>query len=156
MQPTISYLICTTPRSGSWLLSEALQATEIAGRPREYFAPELQDEWLRRWRSPTISSYGDFVAMVLTRGTTDNGVFGCKLHWYQFEHLLARLRELNPHGNPSDVDLVARTFPNVRYVWLFRRDKVRQAISYYRASHTGQWWDIQKGQNRHGEAAREL
>ena len=35
--PTSSYLICTTPRSGSTFLSEALASTGVAGRPEEYF-----------------------------------------------------------------------------------------------------------------------
>src|SRR5262249_56036499 len=39
--PSSSYFICTLPRSGSWLLSEGLEKTGIAGRPREYFEPKL-------------------------------------------------------------------------------------------------------------------
>lgn len=142
-KPRISYLICTTPRSGSWLLSEALQATGLAGRPREYFAPELQGEWQQKWGVPAISSYADFAALAIRNGTTSNGVFGSKVHWYQFEHLAFQLRGSNGNGVHSDADLIANAFPNVRYVWLFRRDKVRQAVSYYRASSTGQWWNIQ-------------
>jgi hypothetical protein len=29
-----TYIICTNPRSGSWLLSEGLAATALAGNPR--------------------------------------------------------------------------------------------------------------------------
>jgi len=36
-------------------------------------------------------------------------------------------------------------FPNLRYVWLTRRDKVRQAVSYYRAIYTNQWWKTDVG-----------
>ena len=38
MQPTLSYMICATPRSGSTLLCKALQNTGLAGKPDEYFA----------------------------------------------------------------------------------------------------------------------
>src|SRR6516162_9826660 len=38
--------------------------------------------------------------------------------------------------------LLEEQFANLRYVWLTRRNKARQALSYYRASVTGQWWDI--------------
>src|SRR5215472_12960916 len=37
---------------------------------------------------------------------------------------------------------MATEFPNLRYIWLTRRDKVRQAVSYYRAIKTGEWWKI--------------
>jgi hypothetical protein len=35
--PTATYIICTNPRSGSWLLSEGLASTSLAGNPREWF-----------------------------------------------------------------------------------------------------------------------
>jgi LPS sulfotransferase NodH len=35
--PTLSYLICSTPRSGSTLLCEALTNTGVAGSPEEYY-----------------------------------------------------------------------------------------------------------------------
>jgi len=124
--------------------------TDLGGRPREYFAPELQDEWLRRWGDPSIGSYADFVAMVIERGTTRNGVFGCKLHWYQFPHLLASLRRLDGNGRLSDSELLEKTFPNLNYIWLRRLDKVRQTVSYYRASRSGRWWDVCSSGNGHG------
>ena len=38
--PRKSCVICTTPRTGSWLLAEALLATGLAGRPEEYLRPD--------------------------------------------------------------------------------------------------------------------
>src|SRR3954470_2815516 len=35
--PGVSYLVCATQRSGSTLLCELLNATEVAGVPDEYF-----------------------------------------------------------------------------------------------------------------------
>jgi LPS sulfotransferase NodH len=40
--PNLSYLICSTPRSGSTLLSEALRNTGIAGCPEEHFEVLLE------------------------------------------------------------------------------------------------------------------
>ena len=37
MQPHLSYLVCATPRSGSTFFCESMNATNIAGRPKEYF-----------------------------------------------------------------------------------------------------------------------
>ena len=36
-RPAVSYLLCSTPRTGSSLLCDALRATGVAGRPEEYF-----------------------------------------------------------------------------------------------------------------------
>src|SRR5438309_9224996 len=44
---TRSYLVCATPRSGSTLLCETLEATGVAGRPREYFE-ELKETGVPR------------------------------------------------------------------------------------------------------------
>src|SRR4051795_11891381 len=35
--PTLVYLVCATPRSGSTLLCESLAATGVAGHPDEFF-----------------------------------------------------------------------------------------------------------------------
>src|SRR5829696_10459407 len=40
--PRLSYLICATPRSGSTLLCDALDATGIAGHPEEHFEVLLE------------------------------------------------------------------------------------------------------------------
>src|SRR5438309_7660353 len=48
MQVTTSYLVCATPRSGSTLLCEALQNTDIAGCPAEYFEALRQTGLPRR------------------------------------------------------------------------------------------------------------
>src|SRR3954447_21071418 len=37
LRPAVSYLLCSTPRTGSSLLCDALRATGVAGRPEEYF-----------------------------------------------------------------------------------------------------------------------
>jgi trehalose 2-sulfotransferase len=42
VKPTLSYLICATPRSGSTLLCAALDDTDIAGHPEEHFEVLLE------------------------------------------------------------------------------------------------------------------
>ena len=48
--PRLSYLICAAPRSGSTLLSEALDDTGIAGHPEEHFEALLETGRPRRPR----------------------------------------------------------------------------------------------------------
>jgi trehalose 2-sulfotransferase len=45
-----------------------------------------------------------------------------------------------------------RTFPDLRYVFLTRKDKIRQAVSYDRAIRSGVWWSIPNEANRSGES----
>ena len=72
-------------------------------------------------------------------GSTDNGVFGAKLMWGyapDFHGLLDEVPAL--HGLDLDQAL-RRTFPDLRYVWVRRRDRVRQAVSLWRAIQTWTW-----------------
>jgi LPS sulfotransferase NodH len=139
---THSYLISSTPRTGSFLLAEALESTGVAGRPREYFDPSFEKTWFDRLAA---SADAEYLTKVLGVGSTANGVFGAKVHWHQLEHLTTKLRRLDPSGAP-DHELLRRTFPGLRYVFLTRRDKVRQAVSYDRAIKTGVWWLIRQDQ----------
>jgi LPS sulfotransferase NodH len=134
LTPKNCYFVCTLPRSGSWLLCESLEQTRIAGRPREYFEPKL-------FEKKPEARYPEELARIIRAGTTKNGVFGVKFHWYQFEYM-SQIIAPDRRAEVSIPCLVAEQFANLRYVWLTRRDKVRQAVSYFRASKTGQWWKI--------------
>jgi trehalose 2-sulfotransferase len=135
---TRTYFIATGPRTGGFLLAEALESTQIAGRPREYFDPVFQQQWCGR---EEINSDTEYFEKVLTAGTTRNGVFGAKVLWHQFEHLMIKLRLIESHGL-SVLELLRRAFPELRYVLLTRKDKIRQAVSYDRAIRSGVWWSI--------------
>jgi LPS sulfotransferase NodH len=128
-----AYLVCTTPRSGSWLLCEGLHAAGV-GRPRECFADAF---WETASEGP--DQFADAWQSVLTEGTSWRGVFGAQIHWYQFEQLAVVVANSVPRAASPSAALL-NLLPGLHYIWLRRRDKVRQAISYYRASTTGQWW----------------
>jgi LPS sulfotransferase NodH len=137
---TRSYLICTTPRSGSTLLCRYLAATGCAGAPQEYLLESALPGLFAKRGAVDFPSY---FAALLAEEVTPNGVFGAKLMGVTnvFADALARLRELPGlgAGGLAPWELVASAFPDVRYVWLTRRDRQRQAISFYRALRTGIW-----------------
>jgi trehalose 2-sulfotransferase len=139
---TTRYLICALPRSGSWLLAEGLEAVGFAGRPREWFAPEQTKAFAEQWMLSFPIQFSVFLSAAIAAGTTKNGVFGAKVHWYQMEDLLGRLRAIlgEQHRHPQDI--LGEAFPSAKYIWLRRRDIERQAISYARASQSNKWWDI--------------
>lgn len=138
MQPHTSYLVCGTPRSGSSLLCEALTQTGIAGRPEEYFQPANEIIWKERWGT---STYAKYLARTIDHCTTPNGVFGVKMMWGYFDHFLRAVTHIpgqNRRKMPTHARLQA-IFPNLHYIWIKRRDTLRQAVSQAKALQTNQW-----------------
>ncbi len=162
MRPHTTYLICASPRCGSTLLCEVLYRSGLAGKPREVFNPDLEAGEAEAWG---VSSYAAYYERAIADGISPDGVFGTKLMWLYMERVTGKLRDLfAPHlvpvvwllsrargwlrGAPPDperdasVDMartLARAFPNLHYIWITRRDTVRQAVSLYRALQTGVW-----------------
>jgi trehalose 2-sulfotransferase len=133
-----SYLICATYRTGSTLLAEALISTGIAGNPREYFDAERHSLLVDQLN---IAPGDVFLDSVLTAATTANGVFGAKICWPQTENTATLLGRPEAFGERPD-DILSEIFPNLRYIWVVRQDKVRQAVSLFRARKSQRWWDI--------------
>ncbi len=142
--PTTTYVICTNPRSGSWLLSEGLASTAVAGNPREWFNISEEQLHRARWRMEhtTDLSSAAYLELALRESTTRNGISGIKLHYYQFAEWPERVAAIDGLRGLTSAELMRRLFPNAKYIWLTRRDKVRQAISFVLASRTNEWWDI--------------
>jgi trehalose 2-sulfotransferase len=151
-RPDTSLLIAATPRTGSWLLSSGLHQTELAGQPEEYFRPDAQWVWCREWGIEKSAPYSTYVAHCLDWSTSENGVFGAKLHWYQFRWLIDTLRNLEESESPqelvsergagADADLIARWLPRPCWVHMYRRDTAAQAVSYFRAGKTRVWFVV--------------
>jgi LPS sulfotransferase NodH len=145
MIPRLSYIICKNPRSGSWLLAECLRKTGIVGNPLEAFnlEPEGDNEAnrCRRWGIPlpSESTYKKYLSKVIEEGTTDNGIFGMESMWDHFQVLPAKLSTIAAYNGLATPEIMRRAFPNLHYIRLIRRDKVRQAISYYRAVKSDIW-----------------
>lgn len=140
-EPT-TYLILATPRSGSTLLCQALAGTGLAGDPKEFFGARMA-YWMGRWETPTPRT---FVPRLIAERATPNGVFGAKLLWAHLLRLERLCRTQPGYSDPPLAAILADLFPNLRYVWITRDDKVRQAISYWKARESGVWG--QRGERR--------
>ena len=161
-----SYVVCATPRSGSTLLCELLKSTGVAGRPEEYFEaryetglPPHPGDYLAGLprtgagirddstppRAPAYSSLGGLesyrqhLERTFRLGTTDNGVFAAKLMWRHLPDLQALAGELPEYAGLDLHELLTVLLRDPRYVWMTRRDKVRQAVSLWRALQTRSW-----------------
>src|SRR5688500_10562399 len=135
MSKQTSYLVLATPRSGSTLLGQGLQASGLAGDPKEFFGQKMP-YWMERWDTPTLPAY---VARLMRVRATPNGVFGAKLLYSQLRHLETIGRADPALGYTSLPEMLSRLFPNLHCVWVSREDKVRQAISWFKARQTGVW-----------------
>ena len=164
--PRSSYLICATPRSGSTLLCEALTNTGIAGHPKEYFetlyATGLPRRPFEYFEDAQLSDvvehlggnahtgtaialqtsappYADYLAAVLEEGTTPNGIFGAKVMWGYLSDFVSNLHTIPEYRHLDTPALLATIFPRLHYIRVIRRDKVRQAISLWKALQTQTW-----------------
>ena len=71
-----SYLICTSPRSGSTLLCSLLKATGIAGAPGSNFhVPDIAD-WRRDYGLETLV---DIIEQARLKGRGSTPIFGLRL-----------------------------------------------------------------------------
>jgi LPS sulfotransferase NodH len=138
-EPRIAYLLASVPRAGSTYFSHLLWRTGCLGAPLEYlnfdpagpyfFAATSAQAQLQLWRS------------VLRRRTSPNGVFGLKA----FPPQLQALERANP---PLLRDVLATVLPRggpKHVVYLRRRDRLAQTVSYARAAMSGVWRKEQEG-----------
>jgi len=176
VRPDRSYLVCATPRSGSTLVCHALEETGVAGRPEEYFEalrhsgrprrPEeyflgVEDQSIRdhlgersvgsdpQPRSPLWSraAYDRYLDWAFETGTTANGVFGAKLMWGYFGEFVSLLRNIPEYRDVPLAELMPAVFPDLTFVRVVRANKVRQAVSLWKAVQTATWREDQASAN---------
>lgn len=140
--PTRCCLIVTTPRTGSWLLAEALHETDLVGEPQEYFGWEAFGSWSKEFGLSTDASHLRFVEETLAYGTNGDGIFSAKMHWTQLLRFEARVRSTPGTWPRSRGAILQKFFPDLHCVHLFRADTARQAISYWRAVQAKRWWNL--------------
>jgi LPS sulfotransferase NodH len=158
--------VCSTQRSGSTYLCQLLTSTGVAGVPQEYFEARAESglpphpgyflaglprtgTGIRDDRRPTDApDYSDLSSLdgweahlerTFRLGTTDNGVFGAKLMFNQLPDLEQHAASLPEYAGATGSELLERLLGHPSYVWVRRRDKVRQAVSMWRALQTRTW-----------------
>lgn len=139
-----SYVICTSPRSGSTLLCKLLAATGVSGNPQSYFHRPSVSDWLARLDIPPDSEVPerDVLAAVfkaaIAEGSLDTGMFGLRLQRHSFDFFTGKLAVLYP-AHSGDVERFRAAFGKTLFIHLTREDKVEQAVSYAKAERTGLW-----------------
>ncbi len=97
---------------------------------------QTEHKWRNLYGCRTRQEYLD---LYLSKGWSANGVFGAKLTWWQFREFTAELAGSPSLNNRERALVLEQTFHGCRYIFLRRRDQVRQVVSYSRALQTGRW-----------------
>lgn len=121
-------MIAMTPRTGSTHLCAALAQTEGVAPPAEIFNPRdwvIQSEMARR-------GVGLFADYVRSFNAESGPCFFFKTSWQDFFPFSASYKQI---------------FPNLRVIYLDRKDVIAQAVSLYRAAESGTW-HVRRGQKR--------
>jgi LPS sulfotransferase NodH len=80
-----------------------------------------------------------YASRLIQARATPNGVFGAKLLYRQLLHLESLARQDPDLADLPLSDILTCLFPNLHLIWNTREDKVRQAISWFKARQTGVW-----------------
>jgi LPS sulfotransferase NodH len=144
--PRRCYVVCAIPRSGSNLLTDGLHATRRAGRPKQFFLRKSESDFATAHNLDLSAGFAAYVGDIITATATSNEVFGFKLMSWYLDDFLDRLRGTGAFGNAgtTDLELLRNAFPRLKFVHVFRRHKLRQALSKARAHQTG-LWKVQEG-----------
>ena len=168
MKPSRSYVVCATPRSGSTLVCKALRETGVAGRPEEYFEalrstgrPRRPREYFEGVDDRSIfdelgeqdgdgatpppawsrTAYDRYLEWAMEQGTTPNGVFAAKLMWQYLGDFVGLLRNVPEYRRLPLPELLPAAFPDLTFVRVVRANKIRQAVSLWKAVQTASWSD---------------
>src|SRR5690242_5769404 len=135
MRPKLSYTIWFTQRTGSTLLCQALEGTGIAGIPNEWFWSWLRDQ-------PTDNP-AELQMRLWESGSTSNGIFGVKhsFHEPHFSQLIELFHEFPtcPPKEGNRARIWECALPNHRHIFMTRRNKIRLAVSWWKAIKTQEW-----------------
>ncbi|HZP19144.1 MAG TPA: Stf0 family sulfotransferase [Bauldia sp.] len=122
--------IAASPRSGTSMLGTVMAQTGSLGIPHEWL--HVGFSWPPSVTELPNSTVEQCCRLLLANGLTPNGVGAVKLFGIYFVGIVA------------EIDF-PRWFPNVSWVWLRRRDLLRQAVSLAFAWRSGKWTSTDGG-----------
>lgn len=140
--PRLSYTIWFSQRTGSTLLCKALQSTGIAGKPGEWLNCYTPSDFnlLDKYQ---LSNYAELQQRLWQLGTTSNGVFGLKAAIFEpyFSKIIDTFKQFPGCDSKANnrVEIWNNAFPNCKHIYMTRRNKVRLAVSWWKAIQSQEW-----------------
>src|SRR3989338_1754675 len=132
-----SCVLCSTPRTGSTLLAKSMYRTRSLGHPGEY-CNSVNTGAIKT--AADLSNY----FLEIKKTTTPNGIFSMKIHWNQLSQVAQQTGKLRQTPLTA-TQWMLEYIPAPHYIFIRRRDKVRQAVSLL-FSHETKVWDAPAGQ----------
>lgn len=137
--PRLSLIVCTQPRSGSYLLGDLLGlATEVPPL-EEWLIPTFQIPEASRFGLPEDFDRVDYVKELVRRKTNAAGIFSIKIMGWNFAEFIANMRSKAVFSGATTREIFETLFPNPRFLYLRRSDHLSQAVSYAKAIQTQHW-----------------
>jgi len=116
-------ILCATMRSGSTMICEDFWNTKTLGKPEEYFNP-----WAKTKKHNWEKSYRH----IIQRSSDENGFVSIKIMANQLVSIGEGLQHLNANQD-NPLGTFFNNFKQYGFVYIKRRDIVKQAISRYMA-----------------------
>jgi trehalose 2-sulfotransferase len=157
---TGSTLICEMLRQSGRLgvpreYFEYLKDTGLPRQPAQYFMHSGDSNacsWMEELNLPPLRycrrrlkeyrqhGYRRYLPRILRRGSTANGIFGAKIMWSHLPDFLELQTGDGSVASSLGVDAALRgLFPDLKYIYISRNSKLRQAVSLWIALQTQQW-----------------
>lgn len=136
------YIICFVNRSGSSYLCEMLCRAGL-GYPQEYYHPYGHKERYEHW-SKKLPEYGE--KLPYTAEESAEEYFKALLDMQKPTAGIACTSGSYDQMHKEVGKILDQIKP--KYIMLTRRDRLRQAISWYRAEYTGMWSTNHQSNNR--------
>ena len=141
--------ICTTPRTGSSFLCEALEQTGCFGAIREWLHPANIDAEKRELDLDPAESTEAVLREAAEKGAEPTEGFTAKVSWQQFSEFILELRRSHVElAGLGDREILERYFPSAMFIYLYREDRLTQAISAARAFVEEYWLDYGQEHDR--------
>ncbi|MEM8585040.1 MAG: Stf0 family sulfotransferase [Bacteroidota bacterium] len=145
-QPSKSLWIWFSPRVGSTVLCQLLKDTQRAGNPQELFNVETENG-ISLTAHYGVKAYSELRDKLWQIGCSPNGVMSCKdsLFTSRWQPLVKQLAQLQNRSEHSFDAVWGDLFPDCTHVYLTRRDKLRQAVSWWKAIKS-EIWHLKQGE----------
>ena len=111
------------------------------GTPGELFNIEPDTSLADTYQTQT---YEDLLTALWRSGSSPNGVFGMKFSlyhgvWLQVVREIHDLKQRDLPPSPYEGQFLWEIFPHCQHIYLTRRNKIRQAVSWWKAIKKGIW-----------------
>ncbi|MEL6668585.1 MAG: Stf0 family sulfotransferase [Bacteroidota bacterium] len=148
-QPKKSLWIWFSPRVGSTVLCQLLKDTQLAGNPQELFNVETENG-ISLTTHYSVKDYSELRDKLWQIGCSPNGVMSCKdsLFSARWNPQIAEVARLKQQDDLSFESVWGDLFPNCVHVFLTRRNKLRQAVSWWKAIKS-EIWHLKQGEEDH-------